>query len=776
MSPTSGENIKVGDYIGKWELTEKIAKSGFNDIYLGRFENTEAAIKIPRDEEFWDKIDNEILCLNYLENSFSCFPHILDSYTPNDSVPWLALEVIKGKNLKEHITNNGPLEVKEWFVLAEELMKALSILESKSITHEDIKPTNIFYTNGELKIIDFGLARIPNWVNNKHYEDSSIIDSWAGTFEFSSPEHFSGEHVPGMDVFSAASTLVFAGSGRSPFNASNSSEWMKAIGRDAPSFHNLTETQIRFLNPLFAKNKSERQKSKECLKFLNELNKNEIFENNPLFKNWPEIENLTGNNFENDQIYQKLFKNRLQAYLNRAAQDIWILLGNILLVILFFLIYINPLNKFIRELPPQSIFEERRSERLDQIMSCLYDSYQLDAWDRFNKSLTKDQQEKIKIEEVKLKCEDVASSPEALGYLGLANLTTDFLEQEQYFIQAAKLSPNYYFDVLLSFYSDVAYLKFELYGKRSLESCTVEKDPFCLRVMGNMHYKVGRYNLDFENKENYKNLQLQKSNEDTVKGINYLRQAAELGDVNSAIDLASISRYEKKPIEYLDLIKQASEKKNTAAMNWMYGQALFTGDEKEQYLLKEKLVAKNDPTMATLDIINAFMIEDYDKANKLAQKCLTKRDPTCYSLYASILNKLVDVPTEEVERNYLLAAIMGDTGGINSYADIKVKQGKLEEAEWWYLKGRSNGDIDSYIGLGEVYIKQNETSAACINFKLAAVKLNRQVFEYSDDNYLRSSLQNSEPELNNLYKLAEDVETQKLKDTIDKIEANCITP
>lgn len=776
MSPTSSEDIKVGDYVGKWELTKKIAKSGFNDIYLGRFENIEAAIKIPRDEEFWDKIDNEILCLNYLENRFSCFPHILDSYTPNDSVPWLALEVIEGKNLKEHITNNGPLEVKEWFVLAEELMKALSTLESKSITHEDIKPTNIFYTNGELKIIDFGLARIPNWVNNKLYEDSSIIDSWAGTFEYSSPEHFSGEHVSGMDVFSAASTLVFAGSGRSPFYASNSSEWMKAIGRDGPSFHNLTEAQIRFLNPLFAKNKSERQSSKECLKFLNELNESGILENNPLFKTWPYFENLTGNNFENDQIYQKLFKNRLQANLSRAAQDSWILLGNILLVTLFFLIYINPLNKFIRELPPQSISEKRQSERLGQIMSCLYDSYQLDVGDRFNASPTKDQQVKLKIEDVKSKCEDVASSPEALGYLGLANLTTDFREQEQYLIQAARIAPTYYFEVLLGFYSDVGFLHFELYGKPSLEGCTIEKDLFCLRVMGNMHYKVGRFNLDFENKEDYKNLQLQTSNEDTVKGINYLRQAAELGDVNSAIDLATISRSETKPIEYLDLIKQASDKKNTAAMNWMYGQALFTGDKKEQYLLREKLVSKNDPTMVTLDIMRAFYIQDYDKANKLAQGCLTKRDPTCYSLYASILNQMVNIPEEEVERNYLLAAIMGDTDGINSYAKIKVNQGKLNEAEWWYRTGRSHGDVDSYIGLGDVYIKQNEISAACINFKLAAVKLNRRVFEYSDDNYLRSSLQNSIPEFNNLHKLSEDVDTEKLKDTTDKIEVNCIIP
>ena len=291
MDLSASENISVGDFIGKWKLIKKIAKSGFNDIYLGRFQTIDAVIKIPKSEEFWDKIDNEIQCLTYLENKFTFFPHILDRYTSNDPVPWLALEIIEGENLKQFIENKGPLDKKEWFHLAEKLFKALSILDSKGITHEDIKPTNVFYNAGDLKIIDFGLARLPNLVSSKLNDDSSVIDSWAGTFEFSSPEHFSGEHVSAMDVFSAASTLVFVGSGRSPFHASSSSEWMNAIGRDAPNFQNLADTQIRFLNPLFAKNKSERQTSLECVNFLNKFNESGILSSSPLFKIWPEIKN-----------------------------------------------------------------------------------------------------------------------------------------------------------------------------------------------------------------------------------------------------------------------------------------------------------------------------------------------------------------------------------------------------------------------------------------------------------------------------------------------------
>ena len=772
MTPTSNENIEVGGYIGKWKLIKKIANSGFNEIYLGKFESNEAIIKIPRSEEFWDKIDNEIQCLNLLDNKFSFFPHILDSYSANDETPWLALEVIKGENLKEVIKRNGPLEMKDWFKFAEELMKALSILESKKITHEDIKPTNIFYSNGELKIIDFGLARIPKWVNEKLYEDSSVIDSWAGTFEFSSPEHFSGEHVSEMDVFSAASTLVFAGSGRSPFFASNSSEWMKAINRDAPNFHNLTISQKKFLNPLFTKNKSERQTSKVCSDFLIKLNKSENLDENILFQSWPEFKNLTGNNFENDQVYQKLFKNRLQIKLIRNSSRLYKLIGNITLILIFYFIYIQPLNNILRDLPPKSLSEIRQGDTLAEIKSCLYDSYKSNISTDFKNPDAKKQQEKIKIGDVKARCQKIAQNGEPLGYIGLAYLNTDALTKERNLIQAAKIDPNDGFNLLIGFYSEAAYLNFIIYGEETLAKCTKDNDPFCLRIMGNMYNRIGLMNSLVMYKNDFMNNEIALSNEDIVKGNNYLRQAADLGDVHSAIDLANSLNRLSQPFEYLVLIEDAANKNNLSAMRWMYGQAVISGDNENLNKWKDKL--KNDPNFILLDIITEWANKNGDKAFSLATECLKLLEPNCYSIYSSMLeDRIPPGSKDEIEFNYVLSAMMGADRGMQRMGELKFEQGNSEEAIWWLQKARTYFEADSFISLGDVFTTTNEMQLACNNYKFAAVLIKQKTAINRDNNYFRSGFGTISPFASEADEINNEKLNEQFYDTITKIESRC---
>ena len=775
MNPINSEDIKVGDYVGKWELNKKIAKSGFNDIYVGSFENVEAVIKIPRNEEFWDKIDNEIQCLKYLENKFSFFPHILDSYNPNDPIPWLAIEIIEGENLKDVVTNKGPLEEIEWFGLAGELMRALSILQSKNITHEDIKPTNIFFNKGEFKLIDFGLARIPNSENSKLYGDSSVIDSWAGTFEYSSPEHFSGEHVSEMDVFSAASTLVFAGTGRSPFNASNSSEWMRAIGRDAPNFHNLSETQIKFINPLFAKNKSERQNSKEATKFLTEFNKSVIIENNPLFLSWPQIKNLTGTNFENEQIYQKLFRNRARIKLARILKEGWKITGNTVLVLLVYFIYFEPLNSLIQDLPPDNISERRQSNKVANTISCLYDSYQADLT-KITSSYSQKQNPDIKqkVDDIKLKCAEIAKSGEALGYLGLANLSFDPKTKEYNLIQGAKIDENNGFDELLSFYSETIYLNFDILGKPTLESCTIQKDPFCLRVMGLMYYKVGRSTLINEYLNDYENWEMKMSNEDTVKGLNYLRQASALGDSSSATFLSTVLRSQLKPVEYLSLIEKSANDGNLTAIRWMYGQAIGNGDIASQELWKGKLKKTNDSSLAALEVIIEYSNKNYDKADALVEDCLKELEPHCYSFYGMRLDEKVGVPKSEVEKYRLLGAIMGNINAINAYAEIKMKQGNIDEAEKWYRKGITENDFNSYLGLGNLYLTTNNIDGACRNFRTAAVIANREITLSGKNQYFNANFDRALTGSNELAEDLANVDYQNFRSAKDKIEANCL--
>jgi hypothetical protein len=145
----------------------------------------------------------------------------------------------------------------------------------------------------------------------------------------------------------------------------------------------------------------------------------------------------------------------------------------------------------------------------------------------------------------------------------------------------------------------------------------------------------------------------------------------------------------------------------------------------------------------------------------------------CYSIYATILTGKVGESKSEVEKNYLLAAIMGDTVAMNSFAELKLDQGLNDEAEKWYLKGLTKSDVDSHIGIGDFYIQQKDSFRACINFKKAAVIINQRLSTNEVDNYLKSNFDSGVPGTAELLSEAENLAIQKFKNVNEKILSNC---
>jgi TPR repeat protein len=503
------------------------------------------------------------------------------------------------------------------------------------------------------------------------------------------------------------------------------------------------------------------------------LNQSEISSNNSLYKTWPEIKDLTGTSFENEQVYQKLFKNRFQTKYITFGRNGLKLVANTFLVILFYLIYIDPLNNFIRNLPLESFVERQQSAKVAKVISCLYDSYKVNTAKISVDSKELRQLQFSEIDDVKLKCQEIAEKGEALGYLGLANLALDPLEKEQYLIQGAKLDETDGFDQLISFYSEIAYLNFEIMGKPTLQNCTIQKDPFCLRIMGVMHYKIGLNALINEQINDYQTPIAEITNLDIDKGLNYMRQAAELGDSSSAVDLSTILRSRSKPVEFSQLIQEQANNGNIHSARWMYSQAVLRGDLTSQELWTRKLNELDDNILTVLQISLEYGNENYDKAYELASECLKYLEPMCYSIYATILTGKVGVSNFEVEKYYLLAALMGDTVAINSVAKLKSDQGLINEAEEWYWKGITQTDSDSYIGLGDLSIKQSNNFRACFNFKKAAVLINQRLSSNEIDSYLKGNFESGISGTAELFDDSQNLEFDKFRKLNAKIDNFC---
>src|SRR5262249_25445167 len=77
----------------------------------------------------------------------------------HDGRPFIAMELMKGKTLKAHITAT-PMPVDRALALALEIVDALAAAHAEGIIHRDIKPENIFVNERwHAKLLDFGIAK-----------------------------------------------------------------------------------------------------------------------------------------------------------------------------------------------------------------------------------------------------------------------------------------------------------------------------------------------------------------------------------------------------------------------------------------------------------------------------------------------------------------------------------------------------------------------------------------------------------------------------------------
>jgi len=126
---------------------------------------------------------------------------------------YIAMELLDGPNLDEHVKANGPMPIAQACSLIAEAAEGLGYAHEQGILHRDIKPANLVITRrGRCKVCDFGVAQISD-PDDKFKLPYNVV----GTPYYLSPEAARGESSPNADLWALAASLWFMLTGKPPF-------------------------------------------------------------------------------------------------------------------------------------------------------------------------------------------------------------------------------------------------------------------------------------------------------------------------------------------------------------------------------------------------------------------------------------------------------------------------------------------------------------------------------------------------------------------------------
>ena len=205
--------------LGKYQITRILGKGAMGVVYEGWDSIIERTVAIKTIHKALLEGDGGQTLLDRFKREAQAAGRLMHQnivaiyeYGEEEGTPFIAMEYIKGKELKDYIKEQARFEVTQVVDIMTQTLSAMEYVHAGGVVHRDMKPANIILLeNGHVKVADFGIARVEN-------STMTQMGAVMGTPSYMSPEQFMGQQVDKRaDLFSMGAILYELLTGEKPF-------------------------------------------------------------------------------------------------------------------------------------------------------------------------------------------------------------------------------------------------------------------------------------------------------------------------------------------------------------------------------------------------------------------------------------------------------------------------------------------------------------------------------------------------------------------------------
>jgi serine/threonine protein kinase len=187
-----------------------------------------------------------------------------------DGSAFLVMDLLEGEPLAARLSRSGPMTAAGVLPIADELLDVLAAAHDRGIVHRDVKPGNIFLTEGGgVRLLDFGTAYLETPMRATRTEPGTAM----GTPAFMAPEQARGrsEELDGRtDLWAVGATMFTMLSGRRVHLARTiNEELLAAMTEPAPSLatalHHAPSEVVKLVDTSLAFQKERRFQSARAM-------------------------------------------------------------------------------------------------------------------------------------------------------------------------------------------------------------------------------------------------------------------------------------------------------------------------------------------------------------------------------------------------------------------------------------------------------------------------------------------------------------------------------